>query len=51
VGDLRAEVREKLLVYIEEEFPDALPHRRGEIAVSKPILVEPEEREKPVPPA
>jgi small-conductance mechanosensitive channel len=46
-GDLRAEVREKLLVYIEHEFPQALPRRRGEIAVPHPIAVEAEHGDVP----
>jgi hypothetical protein len=30
--DLRCELREKLIAYIQQEFPDALPRYRGEIA-------------------
>jgi len=35
--DLRCEVREKLIDYLQREYPTALPHRRYEAAESTPL--------------
>lgn len=34
--DLRCEVREKVIAFIQSEFPGALPHRRLEVHVEIP---------------
>jgi len=34
--DLRCEIREQLIAYIQEEFPGALPRRRAELTVAAP---------------
>jgi len=36
VFELRCELREKLIGYLQAEFPDALPRRRQEIAGTLP---------------
>jgi small-conductance mechanosensitive channel len=36
LGDLRNEVREKLLAFVRDEYPDALPRRRAEIDLRSP---------------
>jgi small-conductance mechanosensitive channel len=36
LGDLRNEVREKLLAFLRDECPEALPRRRAEVALREP---------------
>ena len=33
VFDLRCEMREKLITFLRDEFPDALPRHRGELTL------------------
>lgn len=39
--DLRCEVREKLIAFLQEEYPHALPRQRAEIAAASPDRAQP----------
>jgi small-conductance mechanosensitive channel len=46
--DLRCEVREKLIEYLQREYPAALPRRRNEVVGDAPaVLAAPEHRDEP----
>jgi small-conductance mechanosensitive channel len=46
--DLRCEVREKLIEYLQREYPTALPRRRNEVVGDAPaVLAAPEHRDEP----
>jgi small-conductance mechanosensitive channel len=49
--DLRCEVREQLIAFLQEEFPHALPHERAQVEMTRLVPDAPRERRKADTPA